>query len=627
MRRAVAPLCYQCAMRWIEGDATTPAAAREPDLLAATLGLKPAVGRALWARGLRDPAAAERFLAPQLAMLPDPYGLKGIDAAVARMQRALEGREAVCVYGDYDVDGVTSTALLVSTLRKFAACAPGPAAPARIDFYVPHRLVEGYGLNHAAMERLAGRGVRLVVSADCGVTAVSEIDAAARLGLDVVVIDHHTSAQTSEGLPRAVAILNPHQPGCTFPGRELAAVGVAFHLLLALRKRLREAGWFARGGEPNLKEALDLVALGTIADVVPLTGPNRVLVHFGLLELAKGNRPGVLALKGVAGLSGAVTAGDVGFKLGPRINAAGRLDDASVGVRLLLTDDLTEARRLAEQLDRANRERQELQTRIAADAIARAEKLGPPEERRSLVVSAPDWHAGVVGIVAARLVERFHRPALVLAEDGETSISKGSGRSVEGFHLYDALAACSPHLQKFGGHKHAAGVTLSTRDIPALAAALEEQARKQLRPEQLTPKVRIDARLHPGELDLALAQQLQRLAPFGAGNPEPVFTCGGLSITESRLIADKRGAGPGHLKLRLSADSPSAGAPVEGAPPAAISAARGQRQGLDAIGFGLGDKTGLAPGATLSAAFQLGVDAWSGVERVQLKLKDVRADR
>ena len=605
-------------MRWIEGEATTPATEREADLLAAALGLRPAVGRALWARGLRDAASAGRFLAPQLASLPDPFGLKGIEAAVARMQKALEGREAICVYGDYDVDGVTSTALLVSTLRRFAGCAPGPAAPARVDFYVPHRLVEGYGLNHAAMETLAGRGVRLLVSADCGVTAVSEIDAAARLGLDVVVIDHHTSAQTSEGLPRAVAILNPHQPGCTFPGRELAAVGVAFHLLLALRKRLREAGWFAQKAEPNLKAALDLVALGTIADVVPLTGPNRVLVHFGLLELAKGDRPGVLALKAVAGLAGAVTAGDVGFKLGPRINAAGRLADASVGVRLLLTEDLAEARRLAEQLDRANGERQELQTRIAAEAIERAQALGPPEERRSLLVSAPNWHAGVVGIVAARLVERFHRPALVLAEDGDTA--KGSGRSVEGFHLYDALAACAPVLQKFGGHKHAAGVTLATRDIPALAAALEEQARKQLRPEQLTPKVRIDARLNAGELDLELARQLQRLAPFGAGNPEPVFACAGLAVTEARLIADKRGSGPGHLKLRLSAGAPDAD------PGSPAGNQRGRREGLDAIGFGLGDKTGLGPGATLSAAFQLGVDSWSGVERVQLKLKDVRAD-
>src|SRR6266481_6329603 len=420
-------------MRWSPGEAATAAGAEQGSRLAAELGLLPAVGRALWARGVRDAEAAHRFLTPKLEQLPDPFGLEGIDAAVARVQRAFEVREVVCVYGDYDVDGVTSTALLVSMLRKLAACAPGGGPPARIEYYVPNRLVEGYGLNLDAMRRLAQRGTRLLVSADCGVTAVAEIEAAAQLGVDVVVIDHHTSAQTAEGLPRAVAILNPHQPGCAFPGRELAAVGVAFHLLLALRKRLREAGWFASRPEPNLREVLDLVALGTIADVVPLTGPNRVLVHFGLKELARGARVGVLALKSVAQLAGEVTAGDVGFKLGPRINAAGRLDDASVGVRLLLSEDLREARALAEQLDRANAERQDLQVRIASEAIAHAEKLGPPEARRTLVVSSSGWHVGVVGIVAARLVERFHRPALVIAEEG--GVAKGSGRSVEGFHL------------------------------------------------------------------------------------------------------------------------------------------------------------------------------------------------
>src|SRR4051812_5197355 len=393
-------------MRWSLGDGTRAEAVEQGARLAAAVGVPPAVGRILWARGHKDAAAAERFLEPKLDQLPDPFGLKGIDAAVARLQRALAQQEPICVYGDYDVDGVTSTAMLVFVLRKLGG---------KVDFYVPHRLVEGYGLNTEALARLAARGIRLVVSADCGVTAVAEIDAAARLGMDVVVIDHHTASQD---LPRAVAILNPHQPGCTFPGRELAAVGVAFHLLLALRKRLREAGWFAARPEPNLREMLDLVALGTIADVVPLTGPNRVLVHFGLRELARGARIGVLALKSVCQLAGEVSAGDVGFKLGPRINAAGRLDDASVGVRLLLSEDLREARQLAEQLDRANAERQELQARIADEAVAQAEKLGSPEERRTLVVSSGGWHAGVVGIVASRLVERFHRPALVLAEEG-----------------------------------------------------------------------------------------------------------------------------------------------------------------------------------------------------------------
>ncbi len=582
-------------MRWQLGEGTGRDAVQQGARLASVLGIPAPVGRVLWARGYREASQAERFLEPRFEHLPNPFELKGIEAAVSRLQRALAQGERVCVYGDYDVDGVTSTALLVSVLRKLGG---------NVEFYVPHRLVEGYGLNVRALEKLAARGTRLVVSADCGVTAVAEIDAAAKLGLDVVVIDHHTASQD---LPRALAILNPHQPGCTFPGRELAAVGVAFHLLLALRKRLREAGWFATRPEPNLREVLDLVALGTIADVVPLTGPNRVLVHFGLKELARGARVGVLALKSVAQLAGEVTAGDVGFKLGPRINAAGRLDDASVGVRLLLSEDLREARALAEQLDRANAERQDLQVRIASEAIAHAEKLGPPEARRTLVVSSSGWHVGVVGIVAARLVERFHRPALVIAEEG--GVAKGSGRSVEGFHLYDALARCAHHLTKFGGHKHAAGVTLDTGRISDFAEALEAEGREALDPAQLSARLRIDAELHPSEVRMELASQLRRLAPFGAGNPEPVFFCRELAAHEVRLLPDKKGTGPGHLKLRLGEAGPRV--------------SEGESIELEAIGFNLGG-TVLAVGTRLDAAFQLAVDNWNGSERLQLKVKDLK---
>src|SRR6202165_2982578 len=503
-------------MRWQFGEGTGREAAQEGARLASGLGVPAAVGRVLWARGYREPSQAERFLEPRFEQLPNPFELQGVEAAVSRLQRALAQGERVCVYGDYDVDGVTSTAMLVSVLRKLGG---------NVEFYVPHRLVEGYGLNTDALTRLAARGTRLLVSADCGVTAVAEIDAASKLGLDVVVIDHHTASQD---LPRAVAILNPHQPGCSFPGRELAAVGVAFHLLLALRKRLRDAGWFATRPEPNLREVLDLVALGTIADVVPLTGPNRVLVHFGLKELSRGARVGVLALKSVAQLgAGDVSCGDVGFKLGPRINAAGRLDDASVGVRLLLCEDPAEARRLAEQLDRANAERPGLQARIATEAIEQASRI---KHRLALVVSSPGWHVGVVGIVASRLVDKFHRPALVLADEGGTT--KGSGRRIEGFHLYDALASCSMHLTRFGGHRHAAGVTLPTDKVAALADALEAQARAQLDPASLPPRGRCDVELQVGELDVELARQLQRLAPFGVGNPEPVFVCRSLEAHE-----------------------------------------------------------------------------------------------
>ncbi|MGZ6142768.1 MAG: single-stranded-DNA-specific exonuclease RecJ, partial [Myxococcales bacterium] len=285
----------------------------------------------------------------------------------------------------------------------------------------------------------------------------------------------------------------------------------------------------------------------------------------------------------------------------------GRLDDASVGVRLLLTEDLREARSLATQLDKANAERQDLQARIAGEAIEMASKLGTPEQRRSIVISSPGWHVGVVGIVASRLVEKFHRPAVVIAEDG--GVAKGSGRSVEGFHLYDALARCSRMLMKFGGHKHAAGVTLDTARIGEFADALESEARAKLDPEQLTPRLRIDAELRPADIGMKLAEQVRRLAPFGAGNPEPVFLCSELTANEVRLLPDKRGAGPGHLKLRLG----QLRGVAEVDPPE-----------FDAIGFGLGG-TSLAVGSRLDAAFQLAVDNWSGSDRLQLKLKDLRA--
>jgi single-stranded-DNA-specific exonuclease len=406
-----------------------------------------------------------------------------------------------------------------------------------------------------------------------------------------------------------VAILNPHQPGCAFPGRELAAVGVAFHLLLALRKRLREAGWFAGRTEPNLREQLDLVALGTIADVVPLTGPNRILVHFGLRELSRGARPGIAALKAVAQVPREVTCGDVGFRLGPRVNAAGRLSDASVGVRLLLATDAREAQTLAEQLDRANAERQEMQARIAEEALARVGELG---DRRALVVSSRDWHPGVVGIVASRLVDRFHRPAVVLCED-DSGVAKGSGRSIEGFHLYDALAACSDHLQRFGGHRHAAGVTLGVAELQPFSDALEREARARLTDEMLEQRLRVDAAIAPDEIDVGVARELRRLAPFGAGNPEPVFSCEALDVHEVRVLADRKGAGPGHLKMRLL--KPHDGVPraCDGAP------------ALDAIAFGMGQAP-IGRGARVRAAFQIGVDSYLGAERVQLRVKDVKTD-
>jgi single-stranded-DNA-specific exonuclease len=553
-----------------------PRAAR----LASALGLHPLAARVLVGRGHAEPADAEAFLAAPLADLPDPFAMKGMDRAVARIVRAVEDGERIALYGDYDVDGVTSTALLAGFLR---------ACGADVLTYVPHRLTEGYGLNSAAVERLAREGARLLVTLDCGITAAPEVRAAAALGVDAVVVDHHTAPLE---LPAAAAILNPHQPGCAYPTKDLAAVGVAFNLAMALRKALRARGRFgAARPEPNLKEALDLVALGTVADVVPLVGANRILVRWGLDALSASRRVGIRALKRVAGIAegAAVSAGQVGFRLAPRINAAGRLDDAGRGVRLLLEDDAARAEALARELDRENQARQEIERTIleeaAHDAAARVK-----EGARGLVLARDGWHAGVVGIVASRIVERFHRPAVLVAL-GEGA-GKGSGRSIEGFHLHEALEACAGHLARFGGHRHAAGVTVERSRLAPFREAFEAHAASRLREEDLVPRCRIEGWVREGEVDGRAAVDLARLGPYGAGHPEPVFALRG-TTARARTV----GAGGAHLKLALGR--------------------------LDAIGFGMGDQLAVC-GGPVEAAFTVGLDEWDGAPRVQLKLRDVR---
>ncbi|HYQ80955.1 MAG TPA: single-stranded-DNA-specific exonuclease RecJ [Anaeromyxobacteraceae bacterium] len=564
------------AKRWVEAAWDEAAA----EGLARALGLHPLAARVLTARGLGEPERAERFLRAGLTDLPDPFLMKGMAAAVERVVRAVEGGERIACYGDYDVDGVTSTALLAGFLR---------AAGAEVVTYTPHRLVEGYGLNQRAVETLAGRGVRLLITLDCGITSVAEVQAAARLGVDVVVVDHHT---VPVELPAAAAILNPHQPGCDYPSKHLAAVGVAFALCMALRRRLRERGRFGeRRPEPNLRQALDLVALGTVADVVPLTEANRVLVRYGLVELSRSSRPGVRALKAVAGLAeGAlVSAGQVGFRLAPRLNAAGRLDDAGRGVRLLLEADPAAAAALAEELDGENRARQEIERRMLEEALADA--LEPVRRgARGLVLSREGWHPGVVGIVAARVAERFHRPAVLVGVDG--GVGKGSGRSIEGFHLYEALSACRHHLSRFGGHRHAAGVTVEPSALPAFREAFERHAAERLRDEDLQPRCRIEGWAEPARLDARAAADLEKLAPFGAGHPEPLFA---VRATPERCRVV--GAGGAHLKMSLGP--------------------------LDAIGFGLGERLGLCGGA-VEAAVTLGWDEWDGARRLQLRVRDLR---
>jgi len=538
----------------------------------------------LVARGLSDPGEAAHFLADALSNLPDPFTMHGMRPAVDRLVRAVRAGEPVTLYGDYDVDGVCSTALLSLFLE---------ACGARVRTAIPHRLREGYGLNHRAVERIAQEGARVLVTLDCGITAAAEVARARDLGLDVVVVDHHTVPAV---LPPALAVLNPHQEGCRYPTRHLCAAGVTFALCMALRRALREAGHFAGRAEPNLRSLLDLVALATVADVVPLTGVNRVLVRHGLVALSRADRPGVRALKEVAGLaaSAPVSSGLVGFRLGPRINAAGRLDDASVGLQLLRARTLEEARPLAHSLDVANQERQLIEQRILGAALEQAEARGA---ERGLVLWGEDWHPGVVGIVAARVVDRLHRPVVVVGvQDG---VGKGSARSIERFHLVDALTRCAELLTRYGGHRAAAGVTLEARALPAFRQAFARVASELLTPEDLERTCRVDVVVDPAELTERAVEGLGALGPFGPGNPEPLLLARGLSA-RARVLEAKRG-GAGHLKLVLT-EAPR----------------------LDAIGFGMAERASETRGR-VDLTFQATVDEFRGQRRVALRLKDLRA--
>lgn len=569
-------------MRWIVQESREEEGLR----LAAELGVHPLVGRLLVQRGHGDADAATSFLTASLKDLPDPSLLKGLEAACARLVRALEAKEQIALYGDYDVDGVCSTALLSLFLEQVGGT---------VRTYIPHRIEEGYGLNLRAVERLAAEGTKLLVTLDCGITSHPEVERAVGLGVDVVIVDHHT---VTEHLPAAVAVMNPHQSGCGYPTRQLCAAGVAFNLCMGLRRTLRERGHFQGRAEPNLRELLDLVALATVADVVPLTGANRILVRAGLAELSRARRPGVRALKEVAGLGAEeeVTSGQVGFRLGPRINAAGRLDDAATGLRLLRARTLEEARPLARELDGANAARQDIEAGILQEAMAQAEAR-VAAGARGLVLHAEGWHPGVIGIVASRVVERHHRPTVVIGiRDG---VGKGSGRSIEAFHLYEALAGCSRYLDRFGGHKHAAGLTILPPQLPAFVEAFEQWAAERLGEGDLVARCRVDAHVRTDELDESLVLALQRLAPFGAGNPQPVLALRDQRVS-ARVLPDKRGRGPGHLKLGLEA------APA-----------------VDAIGFGMGDQAALTA-QPVDLAFQAEVDAWQGRRRVGLKLKALR---
>jgi len=554
--------------------------AAQADALARGLGLPSWLGQVLLSRGLDDPRAAQEFLHTPLSDLPSPLGLRGLNKALEVLAPALEQGLVIGVAGDYDADGVTASALLVEFLRQ---------AGAQVVWELPHRVTDGYGFSPTVAQRLAQAGAQMVVTVDCGTSDHEGVAAAQELGLQVVITDHH---QVPPGpLVAAAAVINPQRDDCGFCSH-LAGVGVAFYLAAGLRAALRQRGWFNGRPEPNLRDSLDLVAIGTCADVVPLLAHNRVLVREGLKVLGEGRRPGLKALVETARLRKPLDARDVSFGLAPRLNAAGRMDHAAPALELLLTRDPMRAGYLAGELDRINRQRQRLEQTIFAQALSMVDDSSELNQAACLVLAQEGWHRGVLGIVASRLVERFNRPALLLSVENGKAV--GSGRSLEGFHLQKALASLAHLLTHYGGHSQAVGCTLPTSAVGELARGLNDLAAGAL-PEPGRPKpLELEAVAGIADLGAAALSALENLAPFGQGNPEPMLACMGARVDSVGVVGEK------HLKLKLA----QAGGAAQ------------------AIGFGLAQ---LAPktGDMVDVAFIPRASSYGG-RHLEMVLEDLR---
>lgn len=553
-----------------------------PDLEAArslseTCGFSPLAAVALCARGVDTPEKAQCFLATGIDGLYDPMRLRDMDKAVAAIRKAIGQQEKIIVFGDYDVDGITATCVLLRYLRSIGADA---------DYYIPNRLSEGYGLSCAAMDALYEQGVRLIVTVDSGVTAFEETAYAKQLGIRMVITDHH---ECRDELPEAEAVVNPRRSDCTYPFAELAGVGVAFKLICAL------------AGPENLERVLDqyadLVALGTVADVMPIVGENRIIVAAGLRRLAETNNLGLEMLLRESGQkSRRLTASVISFILAPRINAAGRMGNTEQAVELFLTDNPVRAQELAAVLCEQNKERQAAENEILQQAFAVLRKEYNPIEDKIIVLAGEGWHHGVIGIVSSRICDRYACPTILIAVDGE--VGKGSGRSMAGFNLFEALSDSAPLLEKFGGHELAAGLTIPKENIEEFKARIHAYADAHIHPGDLMPLVHIDCAITPAYITESSVEGLSALEPFGMKNPQPVFSMENLYVEDITPISSDR-----HVRLTLTKDGVS----------------------YTAMLFGTGaGGCGFAQGNFVDAAFHLEINEYRGRKTVQLVLKDIR---
>ncbi|HEX8773805.1 MAG TPA: single-stranded-DNA-specific exonuclease RecJ [Pyrinomonadaceae bacterium] len=565
------------AKRWIVREHDS----HQSNALARSLGVSEIVARLLVARGCRDEQAARRFLNPSHDQLHDPLLMLDMRRAVERLLSAIDRGERILIYGDYDVDGTTGTVVLRRALEILGA---------KTGYHVPHRFTEGYGIQQAALEKAKAEGYSLVVSVDCGIRAHEPLVWAREHGLDVIVTDHHLPDE-GEGAPPAYAVLNPNQRGCLYPDKNLAGVGVAFKLAHAL---FRE-----RGRESQIGGFLKMVAIGTVADVAQLTGENRTIVALGLADLPKATNPGLRALMKVAGCDDRMTAYDLGFRIGPRINAAGRMEAARAIIELFEATDAEEAHRLATHLDALNRQRQTVQSEITRHALSALSVETDGAQAHVAVVAGDGWHRGVIGIAASKVAEKINRPCIVISL--EEDLGHGSARSIEAYHLLNGLTACADLFEKFGGHSHAAGLTIRRDRIPELRRRLNEHAAGSLSTEDLLPVLHIDAELPPSALSLGLTEELRRLEPFGAGNRRPVFMTRDMRVSSEPRILKER-----HLKMKVACSD-------------------GRTH--DAIWWNGVEETGgrtLKPQDRIELAYTVEPNTWQGVTRLQLCVQDIR---
>ncbi len=550
------------------------------EALVEELGIPHVLSRILLKRGVDNFEKARLYFRPTLEQLHDPFLMKDMDVATERLHVALEKGENIQVYGDYDVDGVSGCTLLYLVLSRMVG--------SKVSYYIPDRISEGYGLSKEAIRESAEKGINLIVTVDCGVTAVEEIRYAKELGIDVIVCDHH---EPGDELPPAVAVLDPKRPDCPYPFKELAGVGVGFKFLQGLYAHLGLE-------QSELDEYLDIVAIGSCADIVPLVDENRILVRHGLDRVNFNPRFGVRALIESSGLAKKeITAGLIVFVLAPRINAVGRMGDARRGVQLLAAESLQKAREMAKELEKENRLRRNVDEITFKEALEIVETKLDPENDYAFVLYKRDWHPGVIGIVASRIVERYYRPTIMISVvDG---VGKGSARSVANFNVYEAIKECSEFLTTFGGHKYAAGLTIPEDNIPAFIEKFKEVARRELTEEDLVPVMKVDCEVELKEFDERLIRLLKLMGPFGPLNLRPIFVSRNL-----RVVGEPTVVGNNHLKLSVEQDGVI----------------------MSAIGFNLGDRLShiLNNNHVLDCAYVIEENYWNGRKELQLRLKDIK---